>query len=133
MAFVYTVLICGFPLILLSFEWGLRTIIGVDSWGFTGPTLAAAALSLLVPLAKPKVIVGDPPAPRGTILVSSSDQAFVGIVWTLVLAFLFVWAVACFYSLRHPNDVVYGVSTHLAIGLGSYSVSLIMTVVKEFM
>lgn len=35
---MYAVLIYGFPLTLLAFEWGLRTMIGVDSFGFTGPT-----------------------------------------------------------------------------------------------
>ena len=132
MTIVYAILVYGFPLILLWFEWGLRTVIGVDSWGFTGPTLAAAGLSFLVPLTKPKVIITQAtPTQRRTVMTSRADLAFVGVVWILVLAFLFLWAGACFSSVKHPDDVVYGLSIHFAIGLGVYFVGMVMTFIKE--
>ena len=57
---MYAVLVYFFPLILIAFEWGLRTILKIDSSGFTGPALAAAGLTFLMPLIKPKIVeIGD--------------------------------------------------------------------------
>jgi len=80
---MYGVLIYGFPLLLLLFEWGLRSLLAVDSWGFTGPTLAAAGLSFLVPLTKPKTLsVGVPNAPNA-IVGSRGDQEFIALTETM--------------------------------------------------
>src|SRR3954463_14815061 len=112
---MYSILIYGFPLTLLLFEWGLRSLLAVDSWGFTGPTLAAAGLSFLVPLTKPKIlnvaIAGMPDA----VAISKGDNQFIAFIWLLVLAFLFIWSGACYASIKYPDHMVLGVSTHLVV------------------
>jgi len=128
---MYSVLIYGFPLVLLLFEWGLRSLLTVDSWGFTGPTLAAAGLSFLVPLTKPKILnVAVPNAPNA-VAISKDDNEFIALVWLLILAFLFVWSGACYASIKYPDHRVLGVSTHLFVGGVAYLISLVMIFIKE--
>ena len=128
---MYALLIYGFPLILLLFEWGLRSLLLVDSWGFVGPTLAAAGLSFLVPLTRPKtlhVLVPDMP---NAVVTTKRDLNFVVSIWILLLLYLFIWCGACYSSLVHPFHQTFGVSTHFAIGIVAYMFSLIMSFVKE--
>lgn len=128
---MYSVLIYGFPLVLLIFERGLRTILHVDSMCFTGPTLAAAGLSFLVPLTKPKqtaVAVED--YGKVTIMTGFETQ-FIVFVWLLVLGYLFCWSWSCYESLKCPNHQIFGMVSHLFIGICAYAGSLIMTFIKE--
>ncbi|MFV8570242.1 hypothetical protein ACNQ6O_03435 [Marinobacter sp. SBS5] len=126
---MYAVLIYGFPLTLLGFEWGLRTMIGVDSFGFTGPTLAAAGLTFLMPLVKPKQkkISGH----EGYVVTTKADATLIPLLWLFVLAFLFFWSWSCYVSVKLPDHTTLGLPSHLAIGSGIYIVSLILTAVKE--
>lgn len=128
---MYSVLIYGFPLVLLLFEWGLRSLLTVDSWGFTGPTLAAAGLSFLVPLTRPKILNVSIPSAPNAVAISKGDQELVAFIWILVLAFLFVWSGACYASIKHPTHTVLGLSTHLVVGGVAYLISLVMIFVKE--
>jgi len=126
---MYALLIYGFPLTLMLFEWGLRTILNVDSAGFTGPTLAAAALSFLMPLIKPKVILI--PEYKNLVAMSNAESKFIPVVWVFVLAFLFCWSWSCYMSIKFPTDKIFGFNSHLVIGGVLYTVSLIMTGIKE--
>lgn len=126
---MYAVLIYGFPLTLLGFEWGLRTMLAVDSGGFTGPTLAAAGLSFLMPLTKPKK--KNLPGHDDVIAVSKADAALTPILWISVFAFLFSWSWSCYVSLKLPNDTTFGFASHLVIGGAVYIVSLLLTAIKE--
>jgi hypothetical protein len=128
---MHNILIYGFPVLLLIFEWGLRSVIAVDTWGFTGPSLAVAGLSFLVPLTKPKEIDVSAPEHAGAVGVSRKDLDFIAVTWLLVLSFLFFWAWSCYASLKHPDQQFLHVSLHFAIGLATYAVSLVMTYVKE--
>ena len=128
---MYAVLTYGFPLILLVFEWGLRTLMLVDTSGFIGPTLAAAGLSFLIPLTKPKRIDVLVPSLPDALVTSKRDQEFVGLIWLLFLASLFAWSASCYTSIRFPENRVFGWPVHFVIGLGTYLLSLIMTFVKE--
>jgi hypothetical protein len=130
--FMYAVLIYGFPLFLLLFEWGLRHLLAVDASGFTGPTLSATGLSFLVPLTKPKILnVPLTNAPSTAVVTSAGDQQFVAFIWILVLAFLFVWGWSCYESIKEPQELILGLPRHLAIGSGAYLLSLIMIFIKE--
>ncbi|MDP4530505.1 hypothetical protein Q9252_00040 [Marinobacter salarius] len=126
---MYAVLIYGFPLTLLAFEWGLRTMIGVDSSGFTGPTLAAAGLSFLMPLVKPKQ--KKIPGHENYVVTTKADATLIPLLWLFVLAFLFCWSWSCYVSVKLPDHNTLGLASHLAIGSGLYIVSLILTAVKE--
>lgn len=129
---MFQILIYGFPLMLLGFEWGLRTLLIVDSQGFIGPTLAAAGLSYLVPLTKPKVVSMNIPEHPGAMATSRSDQEIlIPLVFILIFLFLFAWTLTCYVSIKHPNDMIFGLSTHLAIGGAVYVISLVMIFFKE--
>lgn len=127
---MYKILIYGFPLLLLLFEWGLRTVMKVDSSGFTGPTLAAAGLSFLIPLTKLKTRTVDVPGADSVLVMTRADEQLVGLIWLLVLASLFSWAVSCYFSVAHAELKAYGSPVHFLIGLGTYILSLVMTAVK---
>ena len=129
---MYKILVYGFPLILLIFEWGLRSILNVDTSGFTGPTLTAAALTMLVPLSQPKKLDMPIDNVSKAIVISKNDsEYFIPIVWIFIFAYLFLWETSCFYSIKHPLLTIIGIPTHFFIGLITYVVSLIMVVIKE--
>lgn len=128
---MYAVLIYGFPLILLAFEWGLRFLLQVNSTGFTGPALSAAALSFLIPLTRPKILNVEIEGHPGAFATSTADSNFVGFIWVLVFATLFAWAGSCYVSMKLPNHEIIKLKTHLVIGLGTYFISLLMTFFKE--
>ncbi len=126
---MYALLIYGFPLTLLGFEWGLRTMLSVDSSGFTGPTLAAAGLSFLMPLIKPKV--KPIPGHNDVIAMSKAEALFMPILWLAVFIFLFCWTWSCYISLKFPLDKTFGFNSHMVIGGTLYTISLILTGIKE--
>lgn len=119
-----------FPLILLLFEWGLRAALKVDTSSFFGPTLAAAALSFLIPLTKPVEYQGGW-AGRRVLMTSRFDASFVSLTWVLILLGLFAWASACYFSLTTPTSLALGFPTHTTIGGIAYVISLVMTSLKE--
>jgi len=122
----------GFPLILIAFEWGIRQGLQIDSSGFIGPTLAAAALSFLVPLTKPKIIDFSD-AGRKQILVNARDQQFIPFVWIAVLVGIFAWSASCYFSIKSTVPFFNLMPIHLAIGLGIYFISIILVAAKEAM
>lgn len=128
---MYAILIYGFPLTLLIFEWGLRVILSVDSTGFTGPTLAAAGLSFLMPLTKPKISDSSTKDGRNMVIISKADSQLIPAIWFFVLCFLFSWAFACYFSINYPSDKTLGLDSHLLIGSIVYLISLILTGIKE--
>ncbi|EJL6474595.1 hypothetical protein ACVTD8_16260 [Vibrio cholerae] len=128
---MYIVLTYGFPFILIAFEWGLKFLLKIQDTAFAGPALAAAALSFLMPLTKPKVIEIDVPGHPGTFVTSSRDSQLIGATWLLVFLFLFLWGAACYLSLQKPSLKFWELDVHLIIGLATYFLSLIMTLTKE--
>lgn len=129
---MYGILIYGFPLVLLAFEWGLRTLLQVESWGFTGPTLAAAGLSFLVPLTRPKELnIPLNNAPNAVAISKGDRDIFVPLAFLLVFVFMFAWCWSCYISIKKPNAELFGMSTHLVIGSIVYLISVVMTFVKE--
>ncbi|WP_334032855.1 hypothetical protein [Burkholderia gladioli] len=115
---------------LIAFEWGLRTVLHVDSFEFMGPTLCAAALTFLIPLTEPKKIMAVSNSKNG-ILVNARDHQFIPVVWLMVLVGLFAWSASCYYSNKEPGHVFFLLPMHLVIGLGAYFVSIILAMIKE--
>lgn len=128
---MHTVLTSGFPLILLLFEWGLRAGLQVDASGFMGPTLAAAALSFLMPLTRPAEKRIGIAHSRSVVITSRFDSNFIAFTWLMVLLCLFAWAAACYFSLVTPEQKTLWFSTHVTIGGGAYIISLVMISLKE--
>ena len=104
-------------------------MLSVDSTGFAGPTLAAAGLSFLMPLIKPKQKLI--PGHDNVIAISKAEAAFMPFLWLFVFAFLFCWTWSCYMSLVFPRDKTLGFDSHLVIGGSLYSISLILTAIKE--
>ena len=123
---MYEFLTYCFPVILVAFEFGLRSLVDVDTSGFIGPTLAAAALSNLIPLGQPKRlnVIGQG-GPRA-VVVSEFDLQFCAFVWLAVFLYFFLWFWTCVHTIRSPTD-------NLAIwgGLAGYVISLVMAYVKR--
>jgi hypothetical protein len=130
-------LLYGFPLILVLFEWALRTIIGVDSSEFIGPTLAATGLSFLVPLTEPKEDIVALAAGKIAKVRSEADKDFVPITMLFIFIFFFLWLASCYASLKHRDQVVsyrsFSVSLQAFIGWLAYLISLIMAGIKELL
>ena len=118
-----------FPIMLIPFEWGLKIILQEDSTSFFGPTIAAAGLSFMIQLTKPKQL-GD--LNNGSIIISKADNRFVPVLWIIILASLFAWAASCYFSIKSPNYVILnGIPCHFAIGGLVYSPSIVLTFIKE--
>jgi hypothetical protein len=130
-------LLYGFPLILVLFEWALRTIIGVDSSEFIGPTLAATGLSFLVPLTEPKEDIVALAAGKIAKVRSEADKDFVPITMLFIFLFFFLWLASCYASLKHRDQVVsyrsFSMSLQAFIGWLAYLISLIMAGIKELL
>lgn len=128
---MYQVITYGFPLILVAFEWGLKFVMKVENTSFAGPALAAAALSFLMPLTKPKVIEVNIQGHPNTFLTTNRDSQIVGFTWILVFAFLFLWAISCFLTTEVPIRKIWKLDMPFAIGAGVYLFSLVMIWIKE--
>lgn len=127
---MHNVIVYGFPVILVAFEFGLRTLVNADVSGFIGPTLAAAGLSFLVPLTKLRVLnieVSD----SNAVVISKRDKEFTSLVWLFILLFLFAWFWSCYLSISRPHDTVWIIPTHFGVGLIAYVISILLTVIKE--
>jgi hypothetical protein len=128
---VHAIVVYVFPFILLLFEWGLRTVIGVDASGFMGPTLAAAALSCLLPLTKPTSMVTQTVQARKVVLIVAAEVNFIAGTWLLILIELFVWSGTCYLSLTHPDRLLWAIPLHTLVGAAAYVLSLLMIIAKE--
>lgn len=100
-----------------------------------GPTLAAAGVSFLVPLIKPKweysaVDVGKLARARAVW-----DEDFIPIVHVFILLFLFAWLATCYVSLELSNVVVTvgssNIPLQIVLGVLLYFISLVFTGMKE--
>ena len=129
---MYTILTYGFPLILILFEWGLKFILTVENTAFTGPALATAGLSYLIPLTKPKVLPIPVQGQSGAFATTERDSQLIGLNWLLILGALFSWCASCYFSIKEPTLKIWGVFyLHFIIGFITYVVSLLMTLLKE--
>jgi len=130
---LHAILVYGFPIILALFEWGLRVILKLETIGFIGPTFAAVGLSFLMPLTRPKKIEikVDIPGYDNVIVTKPADQTLISFIWILILLYLFAWSSSVYISVRQPNLEVFGLPTHVTIGICAYAVSLVLVAVKE--
>ena len=128
---MYTILTYGFPFILIAFEWGLKFILEQDNVAFVGPALAAAALSFLMPLTKPKVLEVNIEGHPGSFVTSTKDSQLIGFTWILTFLFLFIWSGACYFSIQNPMPKLMSLDLPLFLGLITYGISMIMTLLKE--
>ncbi|WP_134082391.1 hypothetical protein [Thiohalophilus thiocyanatoxydans] len=130
---MHSLIVYGFPIILVSFEALLRNLLNVDTLGFVGPTLAATGISFLVPLTKLKEFEFETEEGERWIKVSKRDQVFVNLMWFFLFVSLFVWFWVCTLSIQGSSFIFLGFPAQILAGAGLYIVSIILGAVKEFM
>jgi hypothetical protein len=130
---MHSVIVYGFPIILVSFEALLRNLVNVDTFGFVGPTLAATGISFLVPLTKLKEFEFETEEGERWVKVSKRDQVFVNLMWLLLFVSLFVWFWVCTLSIQTSSAMLLGFPAQILAGAALYIVSIVLSTVKEFM
>lgn len=138
----HNLLVWGFPFYLILVEALFRAGTGTDTKSFIGSAIAAAGLSFLLPLTKPKDVAAsvEPEiaakikAAGGTIF-SHRDQQLIPLVWIFILAGFLVWFAAAREAQVRPSknfiDWPLVVPTHFAIGFFNYLIAAILTGVKS--
>lgn len=130
---MHSLIMYGFPIILVSFEALLRNLVNVDTLGFVGPTLAATGISFLVPLTKLKEFEFETDEGERWVKVSKRDRSFVNLMWLLLFVSLFVWFWVCTLSIQGSAFILLGFPAQILAGAGLYVVSIILSTIKEFM
>ncbi|MOA42859.1 hypothetical protein D3C78_1649510 [compost metagenome] len=82
-----------------------------------------------MPLIKPKE--KSIPGHDDVIAMSKAEAKFMPFLWCFVFAFLFCWTWSCYMSLKFPADKTLGFDSHMVIGGVLYTISLILTGIKE--
>jgi len=123
----------SFPFFLIGLEWVIRSRIAdssqVDTHEFLAPTLAAVAISILIPctsLRKRTIRLADPTI----VVISKREEVYASTMWLMILALTSVWAYTLRLSCLH---VSYGFFRHdtLFYGLISYFVAIIFSELRE--
>lgn len=127
---MHSIIVFGFPIILISFEALLRSISNVDTFGFVGPTLAAAAISFTVPLTKLKVETLEVGGEKW-VKVPKWDEKFVYLVWLAILLGLLSWFWVCTLSLNDSKKLLLDAPAHVIVGATMYVISIILCGIKE--
>ncbi|WP_417659602.1 hypothetical protein [Pseudidiomarina sp.] len=130
---MHSILIYGFPIILVSFEALLRNLIDVDTFGFVGPTLAATGISFMVPLTRLKVSEVKSSLGEKWVQVSKRDQNYVSLVWLLLFISLFLWFWVCTLSIQSDTSKLFDFPTHVVIGATMYVIGIVLSSIKEVM
>lgn len=129
---MYAVLTYGFPLILIFFEFGFRSLLGINTSGFVGPTLAATGLSFLVPLTKPQQILSHEENSKGHIITNKTDTTvFIPLAWIVIFIFILLWLYTCHCSITEPTALLLGYDKHLVVGSFVYACSLVLIAIKS--
>jgi hypothetical protein len=128
---MHSIIIYGFPIILVLFEAFLRSLINVDTFGFVGPTLAATGISFMVPLTRLKVSEVESSLGEKWVQVSKRDQAYVNLVWLLLFISLFLWFWVCTLSIKSDTSMLFDFPTHVIVGAAMYVVGIVLSSIKE--
>lgn len=129
---MHSLIVYGFPIILVSFEALLRNLINVDTFAFVGPTLAATGISFLVPLTKLKEFEFETDEGERWVKVSKRDQVFVNLTWLLLFISLFVWFWVCTLSIQSTPVAWLGFPAQIVAGAALYVASIILSTIKEY-
>lgn len=129
---MHSLIVYGFPIILVSFEAFLRNLINVDTFGFIGPTLAATGISFLVPLTKLKELEFESNEGERWVKVSRRDKIFVNLMWLFLFVSLFIWFWVCTLSIKSSSTTLLGLPAQIIAGAGLYVASIVLSTIKEY-
>jgi hypothetical protein len=129
-------LIYTFPFFLVLMEWLLRTSLRVDSREFVGPTIAAAALGLLLPLTGLKnreFALSDKTRRQidalKAVIVPKRERILIDVVWLTILASLATWGCCLVFACKPEQNPIKVPPIYYS--LVSYFVAVIFCEIKE--
>jgi hypothetical protein len=130
------VLIYTFPFFLALMEWLLRTSLRVESKEFVGPTIAAAALGLLLPLTGLKnheFALSDSTRRQvdalKAVIVPKRERILVDIVWIVILGSLATWGACLVFACKPDSNPLHVSPIYYA--LGTYFLAVIFSEIRE--
>ncbi|HEV7910424.1 MAG TPA: hypothetical protein VGP28_04915 [Methylocella sp.] len=138
-------LLYGFPLYLLCIEYFVKFLLagadGSDSLAIssTAPTIAAAGLSLLMPIVIPKPVPEMSEAVRKQYpdkkitIIGQADQHLINSAWIFIFVIAALWGYSLYLNEKHIESVLPGIHLRATwiIGLASYIVGVVHTEIKE--
>jgi hypothetical protein len=126
-------LLYGMPIYLLVVEFGLRSLLSnmpgrteEISLILSGPTIAVAGLSLILPALSPKPVPLPPGAPADAIVINKSDQRVIELAMISVFILFIAWAFSIYLTHASPPS-----TWAFIIGLVTYIIGIIFTEIKE--
>ncbi|MHC8327494.1 hypothetical protein [Pseudomonas sp. LB1P83] len=126
------------PFILLTIEYCLKSALNTDTLDFVGPTLATAAVGLLIPCLSPKsrpsALSPDIVAELKRLKVSprsNVDDAFVVIAILLILCFISAWTFSLVLVGKKTPFLILGYDAPIWIGFACYFAGVVIAEIKE--
>jgi len=120
-------LLYGMPLYILGAELALRSILAGlpgrpedTSLILSGPTIAVAGLSLILPTLTPKPVPLPPGVPANLIAINKNDQLLINSALIAVFVLFFAWLYSIYLTHSmppHPGAFLIGIVTYM-IGIG---------------
>lgn len=134
----HALLMYGFPIYLMGFEYIYRVTAAAQAEQFIGPALAAASLSLLFPLTRPRT-AEEHLTPsmlkrmkeKGIKPTFQGDETFTVIIWLLMIVGFLIWLTVCGISQESETRMIGPFQTQIMIGLGCYLCAVIIVEVRN--
>jgi hypothetical protein len=130
------VLIYLFPFILALMEWLLRHGIQVNSAEFLAPTIASAALGLLIPLTgiKNRTFALDETTRRQieslkAVIVPKRERLMINVVWIIILLSLALWGCCLVFTCKPESNPIK--LSPLWYASAAYFIALICSEIRE--
>lgn len=135
---MYRFLAYAMPFILVAIETCLRTALNTDTSGFVGPTLATAAVGVLLPSLAPKskssALSQELQAELQKLKVSvrsKADERMIVIALLFLFLFIAAWVWALVLAERKVAHLFLGFDAPIWIGFICYFAGIIIAEIKE--
>jgi hypothetical protein len=130
------VLIYGLPVYLYGLESLMKALASIKADSVAGPTLAGAALSLLVPLTEFKTVPLSGSAVKqldalGADAHLRKDKNFIDFIWLFFFVSLGAWVLCIYLTLRPPQGLRNSANLSLMIGCIIYLSAVALAELKE--
>ena len=139
----FTLINIGFPVYLVTFEIIFRTVSGVDTSSFVGPTLASSGMGLIINALKPRVIklsteienfIKD--SGQTYTIRDPKDDMLVTIAWLAILVEIVFWYYSCATAIKNDLTVAAQPATKsnmipMILGVANYVIGTIIISKKE--
>lgn len=128
------------PVLLIVIEWEMRSVSGVDTQAFVGPTLASVGLGILIPLMQPRPNRRDPAIPasfyeeaeRYHMTVSTErEHHFDDLCLFLLIPAIVLWTWTVYLSVKAPHSMAGPFAVYDYWGIVNYIVGAALTEIRE--